>query len=238
MNTDNMTISGETIDYGPCAFMDTYNPRTVFSSIDTNERYAYENQPNIGMWNLERFAESILPLLSKDQDEAVKIAEKEVLNFNSLYNSYYISGMRKKLGIFNKEKEDEELIKFILNIMEENEGDYTNTFRILTKGNIDKLEFNNKEEFKNWYDKWQERLARQNKSKEEVRELMESNNPYVIPRNHRVEEALEAANNNDYSVMDSLLKVISNPYDYSKVQEEYTKVHKEFSCGYKTYCGT
>lgn len=238
MNTDNMTISGETIDYGPCAFMDTYNPRTVFSSIDTNGRYAYENQPNIGVWNLARFAESILPLLSKNQDEAVKIAEKEVLNFNNLYNSYYISGMRKKLGIFNEEKEDDELIKLILNIMEENEGDYTNTFRILTTGNIDELEFNNKEEFKNWYDKWQERLSRQNKSKEEIRELMESNNPYVIPRNHRVEEALEAANNNDYSVMDSLLKVISNPYDYSKVQEEYTKVHKEFSCGYKTYCGT
>ena len=160
------------------------------------------------------------------------------MNFNNLYNSYYISGMRKKLGIFNEEKEDDELIKLILNIMEENEGDYTNTFRILTTGNIDELEFNNKEEFKNWYDKWQERLSRQNKSKEEIRELMESNNPYVIPRNHRVEEALEAANNNDYSVMDSLLKVISNPYDYSKVQEEYTKVHKEFSCGYKTYCGT
>lgn len=190
------------------------------------------------MWNLARFAESILPLLNENQEESIKIAEREVLNFNKLYNDFYLSGMRKKLGLFNEEKEDKNLINKLLDIMERYEGDYTNTFRLLTLGDINDIEFNDNKDFKDWYKDWQEKLDRQNESREESKKLMQNNNPYVIPRNHRVEEALKAAENNDYSVMDSLLKILLNPYNYSSLNDKYTKVEKELSCNYKTYCGT
>src|SRR6056297_1569329 len=132
MNTDNMAISGETIDYGPCAFMNTYNPDTVFSSIDTNGRYAYKNQPIIAEWNLYRFAETLLPLIHKDKEESIKITQKALDNFRLIYKDKWLSGMRDKLGILNKEKEDENLINELLDIMEKNKSDYTNTFKELT----------------------------------------------------------------------------------------------------------
>lgn len=238
MNTDNMTISGETIDYGPCAFMDTYDPETVFSSIDIYGRYAYKNQPNMAVWNLARFAETLLPLLHTNQDEAVKLAQDVLSGFNAIYKDNWISGMRAKLGIFNEEAEDEELIKNLLYIMQKYKADYTNTFRSLTLDDLNDSEIFNSKEFKEWYKIWQERLSRQDESKEVSRKLMKSSNPAVIPRNHRVEEALEAAEKDDYSVMDKLLDVLINPFDYSKVQEEYAKLPKPSSCKYKTYCGT
>ena len=136
MNTDNMTISGETIDYGPCAFMDTYDPATVFSSIDTQGRYAYGNQPYIAGWNLARFAETLLPLLHEDQEQAVKLAQDAISDFTELYQSNWLAGMRAKLGIFNEETEDESLIEDLLSMMQKNRADYTNTFRALT---FDKL---------------------------------------------------------------------------------------------------
>lgn len=238
MNTDNMTISGETIDYGPCAFMDSYDPETVFSSIDINGRYAYKNQPNMAVWNLARFAETLLPLLSTDKDEAIKLAEDELSDFSEIFENNWISGMRAKLGIFNEEASDEELIKNLLSIMQKYKADYTNTFRSLTLGDLDNTEIFTSEEFKEWYKMWQERLSRQDESNELSKKLMKSSNPAVIPRNHRVEEALEAAENGDYSVMDKLLDVLISPFDYSKEQEEYAKLPKPSSCRYKTYCGT
>lgn len=238
MNTDNMTISGETIDYGPCAFMDTYDPKTVFSSIDINGRYAYKNQPNMAVWNLARFAETLLPLLSTDQDEAINLAEDALAEFSEIFKNNWISGMRAKLGIFNEETEDEDLIKNLLSIMQKYKADYTNTFRALTIDDLNGSEIFNSEEFKEWYKIWQERLSRQDESKDLSKKLMKSSNPAVIPRNHRVEEALEAAEKGDYSVMDKLLDVLISPFDYSKDQEEYAKLPKPSSCRYKTYCGT
>lgn len=239
MNTDNMAISGETIDYGPCAFMDNYDPETVFSSIDVNGRYAYGNQPKIAAWNLARFAESLLSILHNDKNESVKLAQNEISKFVTLYNENYLSGMRAKLGIFNEEENDEILINQLLNIMKKYNADYTNTFRSLTMDKTEDTELYGKEEFNNWYKMWQERLIRQKESKELSRELMRNNNPSVIPRNHRVEEALEAAvKNNDYTVMRKLLDAITKPYDYSIKNDYYVTVPKT-SCGtYKTYCGT
>ena len=239
MNTDNMVISGETIDYGPCAFMDIYDPNTVFSSIDTYGRYAYGNQPKIAAWNLARFAETLLPLLDDDTDEAVKIAEKSLSRFEILYKNNWISGMRKKLGLFNEEDKDEHIIETLLNLMKKYKADYTNTFLNLTLGNINNIEMFRKEDFKDWYKLWQERLKRQNELMEDSIELMKKNNPVVIPRNHRVEEALSAAvNNNNYTVMNKLLEAINSPYDYSNVSEYYSELPKPTSCPYKTYCGT
>lgn len=239
MNTDNVSISGETIDYGPCAFMDTYDPSTVFSSIDKQGRYAYENQPNIVAWDLARFAETLIPLLNDNQDEAVDMAQNAISKFNDIYNENYISGMRSKLGLFNEEKEDNELIYSLLSIMNKYDADYTNTFRNLTLDKKDDIAMFTTSEFSSWYSKWQERLARQEKSKEEVSDLMKSVNPSVIPRNHRVEEAIEAAvKNDDYRLMIKLLEVLSKPYSYNKDQEEYTKLPKPTNIPYRTFCGT
>ena len=225
MNTDNMTISGETIDYGPCAFMDTYNPDTVFSSIDVYGRYAYKNQPKMLGWNLCRFAESLLPLLHEDQNEAINIAQEAISDYDEIYYNNWISIMRSKLGIFNKEELDKAIIEDLLSMMEKYNEDYTNTFvSLTTKNNMDKGMFIS-DEFKNWYDSWQEKL-------------MKESNPYVIPRNHRVEEAIEAADKGDLSVMMKLLNVLSRPYDYSNDQDDYTTLPKPSSCPYKTYCGT
>lgn len=239
MNTDNMTISGETIDYGPCAFMDSYDINTVFSSIDINGRYAYGNQPKIGVWNLTRFAESLLPLLDDDIDNAIKIAEEALSNYGKLYNEYYFNGMRAKLGLFNKEEEDENLILSLLTIMNKFKADYTNTFLNLTLGNLEEMSIFKSDDFKKWYESWQARLAKQNKSRDEIKKLMQSNNPTVIPRNYIVENAIKAAvNNNDYSVINKLLEALKNPYDYSNISEEYSKIPEVPSCPYKTYCGT
>lgn len=239
MNTDNMLISGETIDYGPCAFMDTYDPNTVFSSIDINGRYAYGNQPKIGAWNLARFAESLLPLLDRDIDKAIEIAEEALSNYETLYNKYWENGMKAKLGIFNSEEDDKKLIFSLLNIMKDYKADYTNTFRNLTLENLTEGEIFKSNDFKNWYKIWKERLIRQNKPITESINLMKMNNPTIIPRNYKVEEALHAAvTNNDYSIMKELLDVIKNPYDYSNINEEYSKPPKPTSCAYKTYCGT
>lgn len=239
MNTDNMLVSGETIDYGPCAFMDVYDPNTVFSSIDVNGRYAYGNQPKIGGWNLTRFAEALLPLLDKDANKAIEIAEKLLSNYGSLYNKYWEDGMRAKLGIFNYEEEDKKLISSLLDIMKNYKADYTNTFCNLTLGSLTDNEMFQSNDFKKWYKAWQDRLIRQEKSVYEVKHLMEVSNPTVIPRNYRVEEALdEAVTTNNYTLIEKLLNVIKNPYDYSNINEEYSKTPKPTSCAYKTYCGT
>lgn len=239
MNTDNMTISGETIDYGPCAFMDTYDPATVFSSIDQQGRYAYGNQPYIGGWNLARFAETLLPLIHDDQNEAIKMATEAIGEFNNFYHANWFAGMRAKLGIFNEEEQDESIIEDLLNMMQMYSADYTNTFRELTFETREDTDLFNSEEFTQWSEKWQARLSRQQESKVDSLQLMQDSNPAVIPRNHRVEEALEAAvEQGDYSVMDRLLEVLSNPFAHSQEQTDFCTVPAESSGSYRTFCGT
>ena len=238
MNTDNMTISGETIDYGPCAFMDTYDPATVFSSIDRYGRYSYGNQPSMAAWDLSRFAETLLPLLHDDMNEAVKIAQDAVSEFQNLYKEQWLLGMRKKLGLFNEEEDDKSLIEALLTIMKKFRADYTNTFRALTINKYEDTGMIDKEDFNQWLNLWRERLSRQPENEEAVSKIMRNNNPAVIPRNYRVEEALDyAVNKGDYSVLEKLLKVLSNPYSYSEEQEEYTKAVKT-NGNYRTFCGT
>lgn len=239
MNTDNMAISGESIDFGPCAFMDSYDPKTVFSSIDHFGRYAYGNQPKIAAWNLARFAETLLPLLHDDEDKAIEMANEEIRNFFKIYNGFWLNGMRKKLGMFGEEAEDESIIMDLLSIMEKYKADFTNTFRALTIDQLCGMELFSTSEFAQWKEKWQARLNRHGRSKEEVKQLMKENNPAIIPRNHRVEEALEAAvKRGDYSVMKRFLNVLSNPYAYSAEQEEYSKLPPPSTEPYRTFCGT
>ncbi|MEH6965630.1 YdiU family protein [Priestia megaterium] len=237
MNTDNMTISGETIDYGPCAFMDTYDPETVFSSIDVQGRYAYQNQPGITGWNLARFAEALLPLLDQDIEKAVEIAQSAVTEFPKFYRENWLAGMQAKLGLFNEEKEDEALFQDLLTIMKTYKADYTNTFRALTFEKLENSDLFESKEFAQWHELWQQRLGRQQQSKAESQELMKNNNPAVIPRNHRVEEALDAAQKEDYSVMETLLEVLSSPYE-SPGQPEYCTPSAPSNQPYQTYCGT
>ncbi|MFB4164324.1 YdiU family protein [Alteribacillus sp. JSM 102045] len=239
MNTDNMTISGETIDYGPCAFMDVYDPATVFSSIDMQGRYAYQNQPGIGQWNLARFAETLLPLLHEKQDHAVKLAEEALSTYEKLYHKHWFAGMREKLGIQNKEEQDKTLVEDLLAIMEKHKADFTNTFRALTLDKPEETAMSGTTEFTQWYEQWQARLERQEESKTAAHQLMKKVNPAVIPRNHRVEEALEAAvENEDYSVMERLINVLSDPYAYSAEQEEYATLPEPSNRPYRTFCGT
>ncbi|KAA9011873.1 protein adenylyltransferase SelO [Niallia endozanthoxylica] len=239
MNTDNMAISGETIDYGPCAFMDTYDPATVFSSIDREGRYAYGNQPMIGGWNLARFAETLLPLLHDDEEKAVEIAQEELSGYMEMYQSYWLSGMREKLGIMNEEQEDQALIDDLLHMMQKHRADFTNTFRALTLDRPEVIDMKGIKAFDDWYAKWKARLDRQEGTQESAQQLMRSSNPSVIPRNHRVEEALKAAvEQNDFSVMEKLVDVLSKPFAHSPEHEEYCKLPDATNIPYRTFCGT
>jgi uncharacterized protein YdiU (UPF0061 family) len=239
MNTDNMALSGETIDYGPCAFMDVYDPETVFSSIDTHGRYAYGNQPNIAAWNLARLAETLLPLLHDKQEKAVKKAQEAISDFAELYHRNWLAGMREKLGIFNEEIEDESLVDNLLIMMQKYRVDYTNTFRVLTFDKPEDTDLFGNTDFAQWYELWQARLGRQQETKASSHQLMRNSNPAIIPRNHRVEEALEAvAKQGDFSVMERLLDVLSRPYAHSPEQADYSTLPELSSCPYRTFCGT
>lgn len=239
MNTDNMAIAGETIDYGPCAFMDIYDPKTVFSSIDVHGRYAYGNQPKIAQWNLARLAESLLPLIHTNQEKAVELVKQSISDFDEVYHYNWINGMRAKLGLYNEETDDETLVKDLLEIMHKYGADYTNTFRGLTLKRLEgDSEMFSSSEFIKWKNNWESRLSRQNGDEASFERLMRESNPAVIPRNHRVEEALEAAENGNYKVMEDLLEVLSNPFEYTKKQEAYTTLPPKSFCSYKTFCGT
>ena len=238
LNTDNMSICGETIDYGPCAFMDTYDPKTVFSSIDTEGRYSYQNQIAMISWNLCRFADTLLPLISDDEDKAINIAQDYLAKFTDLAISNLISGMCSKIGIFEPDSNDESLLNGLLDMMKKYKEDYTNTFLALTFKDFPKSRMFVTDEFSVWYKRYQDRIKSQGKSKEEVFNLMKNSNPAVIPRNHRVEEALAAAENGDFSVMNNLLKALANPFEHSDFQKEYSKPAPKSQCDYKTYCGT
>lgn len=238
MNTDNTFISGETIDYGPCAFMDTYNPNTVFSSIDTRGRYAYGNQPVIAAWNLARFAETLLPLLDADQEKAVELAEEAVSEFTDVFLCKYRAGMRAKLGLLTEEPGDDTLFETLLGLVQKYNADYTNTFTALTYDEMADNDLFGSPEFQNWHTAWQDRLARQLDARDSSQQLMLNSNPALIPRNHRVEEALTAAADGDYNVMERLLKVLASPYAHSSEQAAYSALPVPSPIPYRTFCGT
>tara|TARA_B100000029_G_scaffold448120_1_gene470395 strand:- start:725 stop:2203 length:1479 start_codon:yes stop_codon:yes gene_type:complete len=239
MNTDNMTISGETIDYGPCAFMDNYDPETVFSSIDHHGRYAYCNQPNITKWNLSRFAETLLPLIDENKDKAISIANELINSFNDLYEKKWLLMMRKKLGIFGEETKDKELIEDLLKWMKQNKVDYTNTFCSLGKTDVKKNKHFQDSNFINWYKRWESRLADNKKTKEESLILMKANNPLIIPRNHIVEESLEAVTNTgNLKPLNLLLNYIKKPYTNQPGISDLQIVPKLNGKKYITFCGT
>ena len=238
MNTDNMTISGETIDYGPCAFMDTYDPKTVFSSIDQFGRYAYFNQPSITKWNLARFAECLIPLIDKNKNKALEIATEIINNFEKIYEINWLNMMRNKLGLFGEDPKDQVLILDLLTWMHQNKADYTNTFCILMNKKIQKNEIYKNENFLLWKQRWEERLKLHNNTPDKYLRLMRSVNPLIIPRNHKVEEALEAANNNNLHPMKNLLKALHNPYDDNDNITEYQSSAPDDNEKYQTFCGT
>ena len=238
MNTDNMSISGETIDYGPCAFMDEYNPERVFSSIDQQGRYAFLNQPKIIKWNLARFAECIIPFMDDNNDKAIEIATQTINTFEEIYKKKWLNMMRDKLGLFGEDTNDQALIIDLLNWMNDNKADYTNTFCFLMgqKFSINK-KYNN-EDFLIWKKKWDSRLKLNNNTQEKYLKLMHSVNPLVIPRNHKVEEALEAANNNNNTPMKKLIKVLEKPYTNQENISEFQLPGSFENEKYQTFCGT
>ena len=239
MNTDNMAISGETIDYGPCAFMDTYNPDTVFSSIDHHGRYAYGNQPAIAHWNLSRFAETLLPLIHDKQDKAIEIAKETINSFSAVYTKHWLGMMRKKLGLFGEENGDETLITDLLSWMQQNKADYTNTFCFLMKIDVPKDKLFQNSTFLNWYHRWQTRLTQNKEPIELSLNLMRTTNPLIIPRNHKVEEALDAASiNGDLVPMYNLLEVLKKPYDDQSAIIAYQSPPVPNEHVYQTFCGT
>ena len=236
MNTDNMSISGETIDYGPCAFMDEYNPETVFSSIDQQGRYSFSNQPKIIKWNLARFAESIITFIDSDKDKAIEIATETINTFEDIYEEKWLNMMCDKLGLFGKDTNDKILIMDLLDWMNNNKADYTNTFCFLMNEKFSINEKYNNKDFLVWKNKWENRLKLNNNTKDKYLQLMHSVNPLVIARNHKVEEALEAANKNDITKINDLIKILKKPYNNQKNINEFQfpNPNKE----YQTFCGT
>jgi uncharacterized protein YdiU (UPF0061 family) len=219
MNTDNMAISGETIDYGPCAFMDHYDPATVFSSIDTHGRYAYANQPRIAQWNLARLAETLLPLIDADGNRAVARATEVVNAFPEQYELYWLRGMRAKLGLVIEDEADLNLATGFLTAMEGKKVDYTMAFRYLADAAVGQEEpiralFADPSAYDLWSRHWRERLAREAVAPLARAQAMRRVNPVFIPRNHRVEEALSAAvEHDDYAPFETLLNILSRPFD-------------------------
>ena len=244
MNTDNMTVSGETIDYGPCAFMDEYDPQTVFSSIDTHGRYAYQNQPAIAQWNLARLAEALLPLFNVNNEKAVEMATEVLNTFPQHYHQHWLDGMRSKIGLASVHKNDMELMNELFASMNNQNVDYTQFFRWLIKTvegdqQIIVELFEDASDFKHWFTKWQARIARDELTMNESIQLMQQVNPIYIPRNHKVEEALQAVvDETDYSRFEALYEVLTEPYTERKDYQEYAlPAPKEFG-PYKTFCGT
>ena len=239
MNTDNMAISGETIDYGPCAFMDNYDPRTVFSSIDHQGRYCFINQSLIAHWNVSRFAETLIPLLDNNEKKAITIGEEIINSFSEKFQSKWLSMMRQKLGLFGEKNNDEKLVNNLLSLMHQNNTDYTNTFCDLMKNKLPNNSFYQHHKFVDWFKEWKNRQSQNKMPKKLSLSLMRSANPYVIPRNHKVEEVLTAASESgNLEPMKKLLSELNNPYDYREDTNEYRIVPKPSNIQYQTFCGT
>ena len=244
MNTDNMAISGETIDYGPCAFMDHYHPATVFSSIDTHGRYAYANQPRIAQWNLARFAETLLPLIDADRNRAIARATEVVNAFPEQYERHWLKGTRAKLGLVNEEEADFNLATGFLTAMEGKKVDYTLAFRYLADGALGQEEpiralFGDPSAYDIWSGHWRARLARETVVPSVRAQAMRRATSAFIPRNHRVEEALSAAvERGDYAPFETLLNILSHPFDDRPEFAAFAEPAPEGRGCYRTFCGT
>jgi len=238
MNTDNMALSGETIDYGPCAFMEAYDPATVFSSIDATGRYAYGNQPRIAQWNLARLAEALLPLLHPEEAPALAIANELVTSFTAQFQQHWLTGMRRKLGLFNAEAEDTALAEALLTWMFNTKADFTNTFAALTSATATKERMGQDAAFQPWHAGWQARLTRQPQSLAQSEELQRAHNPAFIPRNHLVEAALAAAEKDDLRNLQRLLEILAAPYNHALCWPEYQSPAPDGGADYRTFCGT
>jgi uncharacterized protein YdiU (UPF0061 family) len=244
MNTDNMAISGETIDYGPCAFIDAFDPATVFSSIDHGGRYAYGNQPYIAQWNLARFAETLLPLLHGDADAALAAGSDVLQSFAGRYRSHWDRGMRAKLGLVGERPEDGALIDDLLALMHAEGVDFTSGFRALSRavlgdGGRARALFADASAFDAWSGRWLARLTSQAGEPRATAEAMDRVNPVYVPRNHLVEEALAAATAGDLGPFRRLLDVLALPFDERAGLEPCAQpAASSFACTYRTFCGT
>jgi uncharacterized protein YdiU (UPF0061 family) len=238
MNTDNVSIAGETIDYGPCAFMDTYHPETVFSSIDQYGRYAYGKQPQIGGWNMARLGEALMPLFSDDADEALKQANESLATYNAHFSRALIAGLRRKLGLFSEQEGDGELAQAFLTLLGDHGIDFTLAFRRLGDGEARTL-FDEPAAFDAWAERWRARTASEPQDEATRRAAMLAANPIYIPRNHRVEAALEAAvERDDYGPFEELLGVLAKPYKERPEFAAYAEPPGPEQRGYRTFCGT
>lgn len=235
MNTDNMSICGQTFDYGPCAFMNKYDPATVFSSIDSQGRYAFGNQPGIAHWNITVLAGTLLPLVDEVQEKGVEKAQALIDEFPKRFDEKYYQMMGRKLGITCKGEVDNALIDDLLHMMRLFGWDYTTTFRSISTGKFS--EEYSSDRFENWYKKWQHRVSLEADPDKSLAE-MDKMNPFYIPRNHLVEEALDKAVEGDMSGFNELSEVLANPYQEQTGKEKFTKVPDDFDKGYQTFCGT
>jgi uncharacterized protein YdiU (UPF0061 family) len=244
MNTDNMSVAGETIDFGPCAFMDAYDPATVFSSIDHLGRYAYGNQPQIALWNLTRFAETLLPLLDEDQGAAVAVAQGALAAFGSIFEQAYFGGLRRKVGLASEEDGDVELINTLLTGMTENQVDFTLLFRALGHAALGEDEparalFIDPTAFDDWADQWRLRLGREKQDAESRRSAMNRVNPAFIPRNHQVEAMIAAAvDREDFALFYRMLNVLSWPYEDQPAAADLARPPLSHERVEATFCGT
>ncbi|SNS47557.1 Uncharacterized conserved protein YdiU, UPF0061 family [Belliella buryatensis] len=239
MNTDNMTISGQTIDYGPCAFMNAYDPQTVFSSIDSSGRYAFGNQPKIAQWNLSRLAIALVNQIDEDQDKAVQLAQDVINNFPQSYQSEYLGMMRDKLGWLGEEEGDQLLIDDLLHMMQRFQADYTNTFLGIASGEFQDEKLFESLEYQDWYMNWLKRASQNGRPLEEAITQMNQYNPQFIPRNDKVEAALDlAAEVNDFSLFKKLLDVLQDPYTPKIGYTAYQFPPQNRDEGYQTFCGT
>ena len=237
MNTDNMSISGETIDYGPCAFMDTYDPQTVFSSIDKMGRYAYCNQPIITKWNLARLAECLIPLIDTNQNKSIELATEIINSFEKKYEEKWMEMMRHKLGLSILDEKDKFLILDLLTWMHQHKADYTNTFCYLMNEKIQNDKIYTDYHFKIWKKRWQERLKKEKNIQDKSIKLMKKNNPIVIPRNHKIEEVLKAAQEDNLKPFLRLLEILKKPYSSREGLKDYQTLSNSDE-KYKTFCGT
>ena len=239
MNTDNMALSGETIDYGPCAFIDAYDPAAVFSSIDRHGRYAFGQQPPIAAWNLARFAEALLPILHADQESALALAQEKIESFSERFQRHWITAMRGKLGLFSSEPDDASLISELLRTMHDTRADYTHTFRNLRPHGLPDSASPSGSAFTEWRQRWTDRLARQPQPWTEVATLMNAHNPAVIPRNHEVEAALAAATTaNDLAPLECLHAELATPYDETDHLPSLSNPPPPGTPSCRTFCGT
>src|SRR5450755_2730323 len=246
MNTDNSSISGETIDYGPCAFMDAYDPATVFSSIDEQGRYAYANQPRIALWNLTRLAECLLPLFSDQQDKAIEEAQLVLGGFAEAFTATYQAGLRNKLGLFTARDDDPALAQDLLDAMARNQADFTLTFRRLSDAALDpggdaevRRLFADSTAYDEWSARWRQRISDEPQDPVARQTAMRSVNPAFIPRNHRVEAVIEAAvNRDDFAPFEELLAVLSNPYEDQPAYAAYAQAPEPHQRVLQTFCGT